>query len=258
MTEPFSLRSLEKGLPSVVPHDTGDSKSSVQESPKISGNQPSRTPPRKRPVTPAQRTAGMFTPPSHDATESPDESPISVRITGGGSWGYPSSPEPSREPVSPSPVARRRRPSTRPSLAPGRLLKSSANQATTSTAEVSHYQASPQFISPAGSLPHGTSSHHGARDQEFEQRRIIPQFPSDLASQTPVQTRRSTRVTTGVKRDPYSHLSNLQRDIILTIQNTLLGTGSAERGVYINVIVDSIARRSPGFDRKSFGCVLSF
>jgi hypothetical protein len=62
-------------------------------------------------------------------------------------------------------------------------------------------------------------------------------------------------MTTRLQRDPYSNLSNLQREIILTIQNTLLETGNAERGVHINVIVDSIARRSLSFDRESFGCV---
>ncbi|EKM82624.1 hypothetical protein AGABI1DRAFT_125089 [Agaricus bisporus var. burnettii JB137-S8] len=255
-TEPFSLRALENSLPSVVSH-MGDHGSSVQESPMVLGTPPSHAPMRERPVTPVQRTARISTPPSQDA----DESPISVRVIGGDSskksyriGGDPPSPEPSHEPVSPSPAARRRRPSSRPSLDPGRLLRSSTKQATTSTAEVSHFQASPQFVSPTGSLPRRTSGHHEAHDQLHEQRRVIPQPPNDSsAPQTPVQPRRSTRTSTRLRRDPYSHLSNLQREIILTIQNTMLEIGGAERGVHIKVIVDSMTRRSPGFDEICFG-----
>jgi hypothetical protein len=45
--------------------------------------------------------------------------------------------------------------------------------------------------------------------------------------------------------DPYSHLSILHRDIILTIQNILLSSEESWRGVSLAVLAKAIAKRRP-------------
>jgi len=45
------------------------------------------------------------------------------------------------------------------------------------------------------------------------------------------------------RQDPYSHLSALQRDIMLTIQNASSVLGDEEKGVSIEVLVKMIPKR---------------
>lgn len=52
-----------------------------------------------------------------------------------------------------------------------------------------------------------------------------------------------TRKKAVYQQDPYSHLSTLQRDIMLTIQNASSALGDEEKGVSIGVLVQMIPKR---------------
>jgi len=54
------------------------------------------------------------------------------------------------------------------------------------------------------------------------------------------------------QHDPYSHLSTLQRDIMLTIQNTSSALGDREKGVSIGALVQTIAKQRTSLDHTQF------
>ncbi len=149
-----------------------------------------------------------------------------------------------REPVSPSPIPTRSQQQYKP-LHPKQLISASTRPSTVSTATVTEYQASPEFVLPKSLPPDPSHLHHG---NEFANL-------GDVASTSREETmsssneHRTARKSVSRRRDPYSHLSTLQRDIILTIQNAqsmLSTTGDAWRGASITMLVQPIARRHYG------------
>lgn len=244
--EALSMHTLQNDLPD-IPHPN-------------STHQPMDTTPQR---TPSPKLDDPQTPEQipratsrvQQSSESPPESPLrsspmeiddsshrrNYRIGGDFSLAGPS-----REPeFSPSPVPKRHREPSRPSLASNRLLRNSNRPSTASTAVVTQYQASPEFISPTSS-PESSTTPRNARSRRE---------PGNSSSEMP-QVAKPTERMVPRRRDPYSHLSNLQRDIILTIQNMQNSssvTGDDWEGASITILVQTIARRRPGLTEDEFG-----
>ncbi|KXN86894.1 hypothetical protein AN958_09489 [Leucoagaricus sp. SymC.cos] len=213
---------------------------------------PPRTP-SPEPLQPPQRVPASVGPPTQPPPVTPSNPPQSNTVPRRRNYrigGDFSSPGPSNEPDL-SPLQTRPRQSSRPSLAPTRL-RSPSGPSPASTAALSHQLASPEFVSPIASPPPSpTRSRPKPPSRNGEDTRMFSPLPwESRGDATPdVQTTPAAKKRTP---DPYSHLSNLQRDIILTIQNLLSTTENMGQGVSITVVVKSVARRRPGINDAQF------
>lgn len=141
------------------------------------------------------------------------------------------------ESVSPS-RSQRPRPLASP---PRRVLSASTKSSAVSTATVTEYQASPEFVPPSNSPPRPSHLNHGFESPDLGGAAA----PSGEDTKSSLGGR-ATKMPVTRRRDPYSHLSTLQRDIILTIQNAQSmsdATAKTWRGVSITMLVQAIARR---------------
>jgi hypothetical protein len=160
------------------------------------------------------------------------------------------SPGPSLDPGPSSSLPTRPRQLSRPSLIPTRLRVPSG-PSSPSTAILNRYQASPEFVSPTGSPPPSPTRDRSLRrsrnDEDIQMAESSPREPIIHTTTDLPATRKVAQ-----RRDPYSHLSTLQRDIMLTIQNTLATSAEPERGVSIVVLVQTISRRRSGISQTEF------
>jgi len=85
-------------------------------------------------------------------------------------------------------------------------------------------------------LPSLTGDCDLQRSTNFEDIRMVSPITADLSMSV-------TRKKAVYQQDPYFHLSTLQRDIMLTIQNASSALGDEEKGVSIGVLVQMIPKR---------------
>ncbi|KAJ3562000.1 hypothetical protein NP233_g9845 [Leucocoprinus birnbaumii] len=147
-------------------------------------------------------------------------------------------------PASPTPqerTRRRRRSPDRPTAGPSTRTRNQASE----------------FVSPAASPPSSPIRDRSALGSGRDDMRMI--LPSREVTEADTMSEPTmARTNATYPRDPYSHLTNLQRDIILTIQNTLSASEDEARGVSITVLAKSIAKRCPGFDVSGFNDALEY
>lgn len=143
----------------------------------------------------------------------------------------------------------------RPSLAPVRF-RSPSGPSIASMATLTHCQASPGSASPAAFAP--PSPTMDRKENRFRNEDVRTVSPPRVTAYDTTLDMNVTKNKPAGRGDPYSHLSSLQRDILLTIQNSLSVLGNEEHGASIEVLVRSIARRRPGLDYTDFNDAFTF
>ncbi|KAF9454553.1 hypothetical protein P691DRAFT_692181 [Macrolepiota fuliginosa MF-IS2] len=243
--EVLSMRSLQTNLPGVS-HPNGlhqISGASLQRTPSPEPNIP-KTPVRISNAISHTQRSPVFSSLESSPVMEVDDTPSRKNYRIGGDF---SSAGPSHERPSPSPAPLRlEQPPHRPSLA-----RNSNRPSTTSIAIINQYHASPQFVPPTNLSP------PAARPYNAGPRPYLPELGESSPSEPPQAMIIRERMVTQ-RRDPYSDLTNLQRDIILTIQNVQNSSGAENswEGVSISMLVQAIATRRPGLKEDEFGNAL--